>query len=188
MVVNAYSTVCEGQIVANRASPYAGDGLHPLVIVTSGVGPGLPPEYPSDWEDVIFTSAWNSDTAPPPGMEPTSLDAVQLVACVNLKTVDATSCGTYQRSDGVSGEVRRDRGIATIRILAAHTGALVAQKTMEGSAAPCQGSLSDYQSLSDPQKGKYGPPPWAYHGSISDASHALDYLVGFMTGPTRSSG
>jgi hypothetical protein len=145
------------------AAAYAGT-IHPLVVVDDE-GDGF--YSPADWEGAFrINKKWNfNDGWPSP---------LQLVACVTDDWVVRDSCGTYKRSDGVTGKLNRVREVAKVRVIVALTGELLQTKTFYGSTPACA-KTQTMRSGDD--------PPWTIEGDSVDWDAINTYVTAVSTHP-----
>ena len=137
LVAACYGTPVPG------AAPYAGK-VHPLVVA----GPWGGDQW--DWiPDIIdINQRWRDG-------EWTSA-MIQLVICPGKDdTVRGRSCGTYKRSDGVTGELSQVKVKQPIRVVIAETGRTLQTKALYGAIDDCPSTKTI----------TYGTaPPWFFQG------------------------
>ena len=139
------AAACSGRAIPS-AAPYAGK-VHPLVVIDAWLGDDVDTVYGINKK--LAGGVWASPS-------------IQLVVCVPYDqntSVKVGSCGRHwkRQSDGVVGELVKQRYKMKIRVVVARTGKTLQTKTLYGSTPTCGGKFS---SLDLSVK-----PPWKGYGS-----------------------
>lgn len=142
-----------GTAIAEVASYAASVHPHPLALVWNG-GSGW------SYEGYAIGGVWNAHSTDP------WPSPVQLVACEDAKTaVKAGSCGTWQSTDGMVGEVIRYEYAVTVRVVVGRTGKTLTSKTFYGSVVACDSSWHTDDVN----------PPWRIYGSDPNSDSVSSY-------------